>query len=59
MNALTVNNLHKRFGAIDAVAGISFTLAPGEMLAVIGPNGAGKSTCFNLLNGQLRPDSGQ
>ena len=59
MIALEVRDLHKRFGAIDAVAGISFTLAPGEMLAVIGPNGAGKSTCFNMLNGQLRPDAGQ
>ena len=59
MSTLEVRDLRKSFGAIDAVAGISFTLAPGEMLAVIGPNGAGKSTCFNILNGQLRPDSGQ
>ena len=59
MSALAVHNLRKKFGGIDAVAGVSFALAPGEMLALIGPNGAGKSTCFNMLNGQLRPDAGQ
>ena len=58
VNTLEVRNLHKSFGGIDAVAGVSFALAPGEILAVIGPNGAGKSTCFNMLNGQLRPDAG-
>ncbi|MCC6716886.1 MAG: ABC transporter ATP-binding protein [Acetobacteraceae bacterium] len=59
MTALAVHNLHKRFGGIEAVADVSFTLAPGELLALIGPNGAGKSTCFNMLNGQLRPDAGR
>jgi branched-chain amino acid transport system ATP-binding protein len=37
---------------------VSFTVEAGELLALIGPNGAGKSTCFNMLNGQLRPDAG-
>ena len=37
---------------------VSFALGRGQLLALIGPNGAGKSTCFNLLNGQLRPDAG-
>jgi branched-chain amino acid transport system ATP-binding protein len=59
MTLLKVENLRKSFDGITAVAGVSFTLAAGEMLALIGPNGAGKSTCFNLLNGQLRPDSGR
>ncbi len=59
MNALVVSGLQKRFGGVMAVAGISFAVAPGEMLALIGPNGAGKSTCFNMLNGQLRPDGGR
>ncbi|WP_313624236.1 ABC transporter ATP-binding protein [Achromobacter sp.] len=55
---LQVRNLRKSFGGIDALADVSFTLDAGQMLALIGPNGAGKSTCFNVLGGQLRPDSG-
>jgi branched-chain amino acid transport system ATP-binding protein len=55
---LKVANLKKSFGGVHAVDGVSFDLAPGQMLALIGPNGAGKSTCFNLINGQLTPDSG-
>jgi branched-chain amino acid transport system ATP-binding protein len=43
---------------VEAVGGVSFEVAAGEMVAMIGPNGAGKSTCFNLLNGQLQPDAG-
>jgi len=58
MPLLVVRNLAKSFGGVQAVAGISFDLAAGELLALIGPNGAGKSTCFNLLNGQLRPEAG-
>jgi len=59
MTALLASDLRKCFGGIEAVAGVSFALAAGEMLALIGPNGAGKSTCFNMLHGQLRPDAGQ
>jgi len=58
VSLLSVRGLRKSFGGIEAVAGIDFDLAPGELLALIGPNGAGKSTCFNMLNGQLRPDGG-
>ena len=53
---LEVRNLSKSFGGIRAVDNITFDLAEGELLAMIGPNGAGKSTCFNLINGQLKPD---
>ena len=59
MTLLAVEGLRKSFDGVHAVAGVSFRLQAGEMLALIGPNGAGKSTCFNLLNGQLRPDAGR
>jgi branched-chain amino acid transport system ATP-binding protein len=55
---LTVTNLSKSFGGVQAVRDVSFPLERGQLLALIGPNGAGKSTCFNMLNGQLEPDSG-
>ena len=56
---LEVGQLRKTFGGVKAVDGISFSMNAGQMLAIIGPNGAGKTTCFNLLNGQLRPDAGK
>jgi branched-chain amino acid transport system ATP-binding protein len=55
---LEVRGLTKRFGGVRAVAGVSFALDAGQLLAMIGPNGAGKTTCFNMLMGQLRPDAG-
>jgi branched-chain amino acid transport system ATP-binding protein len=55
---LAVANLAKAWGGVHAVDDVSFTVAAGELLALIGPNGAGKSTCFNMLNGQIRPDRG-
>ena len=59
MSVLEARELQKAFGGVRAVRGVSFGVAAGEMLALIGPNGAGKSTCFNMLNGQLRPDAGR
>ncbi len=59
MTLLAAEGLKKAYGGVQAVAGVSFTVAAGEMVALIGPNGAGKSTCFNLLNGQVRPDAGR
>lgn len=56
---LEVNGLNKAYGGVHAVQSVSFNVAQGELRALIGPNGAGKTTCFNLLNGQLRADSGQ
>ncbi len=58
MTLLQVTGLGKSFGGVRAVDGITFSLAEGELLALIGPNGAGKSTTFNMVNGQLRADSG-
>lgn len=55
---LEVQGLRKSFGGVHAVRDVSLRVAGGELLALIGPNGAGKSTCFNMLNGQLRPDAG-
>src|SRR5450830_1593884 len=58
MSLLQVNNISKAFGGVKALDDVSFDLPSGQLLALLGPNGAGKSTCFNLLNGQYRPDSG-
>ncbi len=59
MTTLHVENLGKSFGGVRAVRDLSFTVRTGEVVALIGPNGAGKSTSFNMLNGQLRPDTGR
>jgi branched-chain amino acid transport system ATP-binding protein len=56
---LSVEGLTKSYGGVHAVRGVSFALKAGEILALIGPNGAGKSTCFDMLNGQKKPDSGR
>jgi branched-chain amino acid transport system ATP-binding protein len=58
-NLLAARGLSKRFGGLQAVAGLDLTVAPGEMLGLIGPNGAGKTTVFNLLSGFLAPDGGE
>ncbi len=58
MKLLEVTGLGKSFGGNRAVDGIGFSLERGELLALIGPNGAGKSTTFNMVNGQLRADTG-
>ena len=52
-------DLKKRFGAIQAVDGISFDLAAGETVGLLGPNGAGKTTTVSMVAGLLAPDSGE
>ena len=58
MIALETKSLEKRFGAIHVTQGVSLAFERGSRTAIIGPNGAGKTTFFNLLAGNLRPDSG-
>jgi heme exporter protein A len=53
-----VADLARSFGSRKAVAGVTFSLAPGDCLAVFGPNGAGKTTLLRLLAGLLKPSSG-
>ena len=55
---LVAEHLQKKFGAITAVAGVSFAAAPGEVLGLLGPNGAGKSTTISMLAGLTKPDFG-
>jgi ABC-2 type transport system ATP-binding protein len=56
--AIVVDGLAKRFGEVEAVRGIEFTVAPGEIFGFLGPNGAGKSTTISMLCTQLTPTSG-
>jgi len=56
---LVVEGIAKAFGGVEAVAGVDLTVEAGRLVALIGPNGAGKSTCFNMVNGQIRPDRGR
>ena len=53
-----VADLSREFGSTRAVAGVTFSLAPGECLALFGPNGAGKTTLIRVLAGLLKPTSG-
>jgi ABC-2 type transport system ATP-binding protein len=55
---LVADRLQKKFGAITAVADVSFAATPGEVLGLLGPNGAGKSTTISMLAGLTKPDSG-
>ena len=56
---LKVTDLRKSYGAVVAVAGVSFEVMPGEVFGVIGPNGSGKTTMFNSVLGQITPDAGR
>ncbi|MGD2062472.1 MAG: ABC transporter ATP-binding protein [Nitrospirota bacterium] len=54
-----VENLHKRYGPIEAVRDVSFHVAPGEVLGFLGPNGAGKTTTLRIITGFLPATSGR
>jgi branched-chain amino acid transport system ATP-binding protein len=58
MTALSVTNLCKQFGGLRVTANVNLAVAPGERRLIIGPNGAGKTTLFNLITGEIAPDSG-
>jgi ABC-2 type transport system ATP-binding protein len=56
--AIEIRQVHKRYGAVEALAGIDLEVAPGEFFGLLGPNGAGKTTLINVLAGLTRADSG-
>jgi len=56
---IEVKNLHKAFGKVKAVDGVSFTARDGEITGLLGPNGAGKTTTLRMLYTLMEPDSGQ
>ena len=56
--AIEVRGLAKRFGEVEAVAGVDFSVGEGELFGFLGPNGAGKTTTINMLTGLVRPGAG-
>ncbi|HVA27024.1 MAG TPA: ABC transporter ATP-binding protein [Candidatus Baltobacteraceae bacterium] len=59
MNVIRFNNVKKAYGAIQALRGVSFEVAAGEIVALLGPNGAGKTTAIEILLGLRSSDSGE
>ncbi len=55
---IEVVDLTKSYGPVQALRGVSFQIAPGEIVGLLGPNGAGKTTTMKILTGYLQPDSG-
>lgn len=56
---LAVKDLRKSYGKVEAVKGVTFSIAPGEIVGLLGPNGAGKSTLFQIAAGLFAPDGGE
>jgi len=59
MPVIAVDHLHKSYGNVRAVDGVSFEVSPGEIFGMVGPNGAGKTTAIECLEGLRRPDEGR
>lgn len=55
---IEVSELKKSYGPVEALRGVSFAIAPGQIVGLLGPNGAGKTTIIKILTGYLQPDSG-
>ncbi|MGD8245301.1 MAG: ATP-binding cassette domain-containing protein, partial [Anaerolineae bacterium] len=55
---IDVKQVTKSYGPIEALRGVSFSIAPGEIVGLLGPNGAGKTTTIKILTGSLQPDDG-
>ena len=58
-SAVSVSDLHKSYGQLEAVRGISFEIAEGEVFGLLGPNGAGKTTTIEILEGYRERDAGE
>ena len=58
MNTVVVSGLRKSYGAVEAVRGVDFAVAQGEIFALLGPNGAGKTTTLEILEGFRKRDAG-
>ncbi|MGA8012695.1 MAG: ABC transporter ATP-binding protein [Candidatus Acidiferrales bacterium] len=56
---IQVEDLYKSYGAVEAVRGVSFAVAEGEVFGLLGPNGAGKTSCVEILEGLRTPDRGK
>ena len=58
LTLLAAEGIGKRFGGVQALAEVGFTIRHGEIYGLIGPNGAGKTTLFNQITGEITPDAG-
>ena len=59
MSILECGDLTKRFGSVEALTDVSFSIEPGRIVGLLGPNGSGKTTMIKLINGLLTPTAGQ
>src|SRR5512147_3154785 len=57
-SAVSIQNLHKKFGDLEAVKGVNLDVQEGEIFSLLGPNGAGKTTTISMLSCLLQPSGG-